>query len=176
MAFTFSKLASVTVGAGGVTRISFGNIPQNYKDLVIKLSARSSSTDADPKLLCNGVTTGYSRRTITSDGVAGFSSYSASDAWIGTINRSDSPASTFSNTEIYIPNYTSNNNKSYSFDAVTESNVSGSSGPSLAFMNIGAGLFNNTVPITTLSLDSLSGTMTYVQYSTATLYGIRAEV
>ena len=42
MAYTYSKIASVTVGSGGSTSIEFLAIPQNYTDLVIKVSGRSA--------------------------------------------------------------------------------------------------------------------------------------
>jgi len=42
MAYTYSKIATYTVGSGGVATVSFLNIPQNYTDLILKASIRSS--------------------------------------------------------------------------------------------------------------------------------------
>ena len=42
MANTYIKIASNTVGSGGVSSITFSSIPQTYTDLVIKASVRTS--------------------------------------------------------------------------------------------------------------------------------------
>jgi hypothetical protein len=166
MADTFVKIATVTVGAGGSTTISFSSIPQSYTDLVIKLSLRSSTTNTDPKMEFNGVTTGYSRRSLYGTGTIAASA-SASDAWIGTITGTNETANTFSNSEIYIPNYTSANNKSYSIDSVQETNAT----PVNQVLN--ANLWSNTAAITSFILSGLSSTLTFVEYSKVTLYGIK---
>ena len=44
MAKTYKAIQTITVGAGGQSSIEFVNIPQNYDDLVIKISGRSSTT------------------------------------------------------------------------------------------------------------------------------------
>ena len=41
---TMTKLATVTVGSGGSSTITFSNIPQNYTDLVVKASLRGTTT------------------------------------------------------------------------------------------------------------------------------------
>ena len=42
MAYTYSKIATVTVGSGGASRIDFLAIPQNYTDLLLKTSLRDN--------------------------------------------------------------------------------------------------------------------------------------
>jgi hypothetical protein len=165
MADTFVKIATVTVGAGGAANIDFTSIPSTYTDLLLACSLRSTTTDQDPKMEFNGVTTGYSRRTINGSGTVAASS-SASDAWIGTIDSTSNTASTFANTQIYIPNYTSANYKSYSIDAVMENNAT------QAFQTFNGSLWSNTAAITSIKFSALSGSLTFAQYSTATLYGI----
>ena len=47
---TFVLIEKYTVGAGGVSSVTLGSggtIPQTYTDLVVKVSARSSSTNPD---------------------------------------------------------------------------------------------------------------------------------
>ena len=78
---------------------------------------------------------------------------------------STATASTFANVEYYFPNYTSSNFKSFSVDSVHENNVTA------GFSWLGANLWSNTAPITSLSFSLDFGN--FVQYSTATLYGIR---
>ena len=42
---TMTKIAIVTVGAGGVASATFNNIPQSYTDLVILLSVRTTASE-----------------------------------------------------------------------------------------------------------------------------------
>jgi hypothetical protein len=173
MAFTFSKLATVTVGAGGSATISFTSIPQNYKDLVLKISSRSAraATGTDWKIEFNGSTTGYTYRRIYGDSAAVYSD-TASTGQIMTDSSGNATASTFGNSEIYIPSYTGSNYKSFSSETVSENNASAANS---AYTNLYAGLWSNATAISSLSISSVQST-TFNQYSTATLYGIRAEV
>lgn len=174
MAYTFSKLASVTVGAGGVTQIDFTNIPQNYKDLQLVTSIRdnTSATGKDYKIEFNGVTTSYSYRRVYGDGAAAYSD-TASTGQSLTIDSATATASTFANCMIYIPNYAGSTSKSWSAETVSENNATGANS---AYANLYSGLWSNTTAITSISLKPISGSPTIQQYSTATLYGIRAEV
>lgn len=170
MAFTYSKLASTTVGAGGTSAITFSNIPQNYTDLKIVMSMRSadvSNIAFECSLTFNGNTTGYTARQLYGDGSTAASS-SPTIRPAGFIVGTSATASTFSNGELYIPNYTSSNNKSYSVDSVTETNAT------TQYMNLVAGLWSNTATIISIALAGTSGN--FAQYSTATLYGIRVEL
>jgi hypothetical protein len=165
MANTYVKIASVTAGAGGVTSFDFTNIPSTYSDLVLKLSARSSSTAVDVRIVFNANTSNYSRRNIMGNGSAASSS-SFADAWIGQIGDSNNTASTFASTEVYIPDYAGSTNKSYAVDQVQETNGT------TAYMNLLAGLWSNTAAITSIKIEGRDTTITMVQHSTATLYGI----
>jgi hypothetical protein len=168
MAFTFSKLATVTVGVGGAATMAFTNIPQNYKDLCIKMSSRANVDTVSSLISFNGVTTNLSVSNLYGTGSAAGST-SFSDARLyGDINSSTRTASTFANGEIYIPNYAGSTNKSISADAVEENNGT------TAFAGLSAALWSSTAAITSITLTPQTGS--YVQYSTATLYGIRAEV
>lgn len=175
MAFTYSKLAEVTVGSGGSSTIAFTNIPQNYKDLVVKLSGRSTQTTANDGselvVQFNGnAGSNYQRRMLYGDGGAtGSSSATTTYARVGFIDTNGNTSSTFSNTEIYIPNYTSSSQKSISADSVVEGNVA-----QYMYATLIAGLWTVTTAITSISLYVPS--FNFVQYSTATLYGVKAEV
>lgn len=166
MAFTYSKLAESTVGAGGTSAITFNNIPQNYTDLVIKMSIRAATDVADTRIRFNGTTTGYNDRWLYAETTSALSTTnSAIDV---LVNRSTYTASTFSNSEIYIPNYAGSTNKSVSADSVTENNAS------TALRHLEAGLWSNTTAISQIEILMASGNL--AQYSTATLYGIRVEI
>jgi hypothetical protein len=170
MATTYEAIATVTVGAGGASNIEFTSIPATFTDLLVKVSARSSdSGDNAFGLRFNGSSTAaYSMRRLWGNGSGAFSGLSTSVnnmEGILAVNPSGSTASTFGNAEIYIPNYTSSNNKSVSIDAVNENNAT------TAYAELYAGLWSNTSAITQVTLGYMTGN--FVQYSTATLYGIK---
>lgn len=167
MANTFKKIASVTVGAGGAASMDFTSIPATYTDLCIKLSGRSARAgqQADNLFITfNSTTTGYTTRSLNGNGTSATSASYSSRYAANSVDAAGSTANTFSSHEIYIPNYTSANNKSYSADSVSENNATA------AQSDLYAGLWSNTAAITAISL--LPEVSTWVQYTTATLYGI----
>lgn len=172
MANTFVAIATTTVGSGGAANITFSGIPGTYTDLVVKLSVRgdNNTTTQQMYMTFNNSTTGYSARQVYGDGASATSAtLSNSGAAISIVNTntSVSTANTFSSTDVYIPNYTSSNNKSASADSVTENNGA------TALAGLTAGLWSNTAAITSVKFAPQSGN--FVQYSTATLYGIKKD-
>jgi len=165
---TFTKIAAVTVGAGGAATMDFTSIPATFTDLCVKLSGRSAraTQQADNLFITfNSTTTGYTTRVLNGNGSSATSANYASRYASNAVDAAGSTASTFSSHEIYIPNYTSANYKSFSADSVSETNATA------AQSDLVAGLWSNTAAITSISL--LPEVSTWVQYSTATLYGIR---
>lgn len=177
MAYTYSKIASVTVGSGGVGTVNFLAIPQNYTDLVIKVSNRSGSGAAvayTTYMRLNSLTSSiYSQRALEGNGAAGssFSQSGADTAVRATIQTgTGATANTFASSEIYIPNYTSSKYKSVSIDTVAETNAT------TTYMNLIAYLVQTTEAINSITFTPESGISSFAQYSTFTLYGIKAEV
>jgi hypothetical protein len=170
MPTTFTKIASVSVGVLGASTIDFTSIPSTYTDLCLKVSYREvfAASFLTPNIYLNGVNTGtsYSGRRLEGNGAsAGSASYSSgAKATAENINAGSSTASTFTSAEIYIPNYAGSNNKSWSMDIVTENNATTS------FAELHASLFSNTSAINRVTLEAPSS---FVQYSTAVLYGIK---
>lgn len=175
MAYTYSKIATYTVGSGGVPAISFINIPQTYTDLILKISMReATSNNGVVKLTFNSSASGYTAKMLWGNGSSAGSSsnYTGSGTYFGgdgTSAGSGNTANTFANAEFYIPNYTSSNNKSISLDGVSETNATA------IFMGLSAGLWSNTSSINSITLVEYSGA-NWAQYSTAHLYGIKAEI
>jgi hypothetical protein len=166
---TFIKIATVTVGGAGAANMDFTSIPSTYTDLVLKVSARTNLAASyvdDLMLQFNSSTSGYSYRQLYGTGSAtGSGNATISGAYIGTCDATTATASTFGNLESYIPNYAGSTNKSVSSDAVTENNATA------GFINLVAALWSNTAAITSIRVLSLNSG-NFVQYSTATLYGI----
>lgn len=163
MPSTFHKIASSTVGSGGAATISFTSIPGTYTDLVLKISASigtggSGGNGQAMYITLNGSTSNFTGRYLYGSGSAASSGSLA--RYVGSINPSGAP----NNMEIYFPNYSESTNKSFSVDNVDEGNFVA------ADMNLIAGLWSNTATITSISI--ANATSNFVQYSTATLYGI----
>lgn len=168
MATTYTLIASAAVGASGATTFSFTSIPSTYTDLVIKVSLRDTASAAYWGFniyFNNSTATNYSCRRLYGSGSGtasdSFSSQTTLIPYAAT--GGSATASTFANTEIYIPNYTSSNAKSVSVDGVSENNATS------AVAGLTAGLWSLTNAITQIDITA-SGT--FAQYSTASLYGI----
>jgi hypothetical protein len=175
MPITYFKIASVTVGSGGAASIDFTSIPSTYTDLVLKLSTRGARADVWDyiRVTFNGNTNSiYSYRYLEGSGSAASSGNNAAAAppqIIGVTSGSTATASTFGNAEIYIPNYAGSTNKSISVDSVGETNAT------TIYMNLVASLFASTAAISEISLKPSSTAATFLQHSTATLYGIKKD-
>jgi hypothetical protein len=171
MPANYVLIEKISVGATAISTVTFSSIPQTgYTDLVVKMSTRRDSGANDGiGIRFNGSSAGnYSMRYVAGDGATTSSSSASAVSAIygyGTNNWATATASTFSNAEFYIPNYTSSNAKSISLDGVIENNAASS------FMALTAGLWSLTSAITSIDILPLSGG-SFVQYSTFYLYGV----
>lgn len=167
MATTFTKIASVTVGAGGAASIDFTSIPSTYTDLCVKLSTRLNGAAATVRTSFNGSASGYSERMLYTNASTGPFSASRSGTYVEWMysDGTNNTANTFNNADVYIPNYAGSNNKSFSIDNANEQN-----GTADQLININAALWANSAAITSITFTT--GSTSFVQYSTATLYGI----
>jgi len=168
MSNSYVLLEKVVVGSAGASSVTFSNIPQTgYTDLKVVASARTDATRASNGMLFdvrpNGSSTGLTRRSVYGESGAAASA-SGSDSYAVVTNTSDYTANTFSNAEIYIPNYTGSTNKSMSADSVTETNSTA------GLQMLGAMLWSNTAAITSLQFTPLAGN--FVANSTFYLYGV----
>jgi hypothetical protein len=168
MATTFTKIAAVTVGSGGASSIDFTSIPSTYTDLQINFSGRSNDTRASGGFACklefNGSTSSLSSRWVRGSGSSIANNTETIIAQIMS-GASDDTANTFGNSVIYVSNYASSNNKSVSIDGVEETNGT------TAYATLSAGLWSSSSAITSVKILPIVATQ-FVQYSTATLYGI----
>jgi hypothetical protein len=166
MANTFEKIASVTVTTSG-SQIQFSSIPQTYTDLCLKISAQTAYTlggaDAYLRFQTNA---NYYWKKLQNEGSGG-SAYGANNTdntspWAlnGTFT-----ANTFSNTEVYIPNYTNTSKfKSFIADSIAENNAVATYGV------LAADSWHDTSAITSILLSVAAG---FIPNSNATLYGIK---
>ena len=162
---TMTLIETKTLGTGAA-QIEFTSIPATYTDLLLVVSGRSSRSGTyvdDIRLYFNGANSNLSARFLDGSGSA-FGSNSLAVGFLGAIPAATATANTFGNLAVYIPNYTSSSNKSYSADVVQENNATDS------YMEITAGLWSQTAAINTITLFALNGNLT--ANSTASLYGI----
>jgi hypothetical protein len=168
MAVTYKLIETVTVGSGGTGSIEFTSIPQTYTDLKVVMSARSNTADASSgyyfNVFLNGVSANRSGRYLQGNGsITTSGSYTP---W-GVYSSGDMTASVFSSGEMYIPNYTGSAYKSLSIDTVQENNAS------LSRAVFVAGLWSDTAAVTSITFTAAAGL--FVQYSSASLYGIKSS-
>jgi len=170
MSTNMELITSVTVGSGGAASVTLpatGTIPQTYTDLKIVMSGRNTAASGLVYFSFNGNTSNRSSRLLYGSG-SGTSSvtYDNTDPRAMIMNESGYTANTFSSGEMYIPNYTGSNFKSFSADSVQETNAT------TAFSYAMAGLWSNTAAITTITLSTPTGS--FAEGSTFYLYGISA--
>jgi hypothetical protein len=171
MAHTYSKIATYTVGSGGVPSIALINIPQTYTDLLLSISARTvrSAVEDGLYMAINGQTsTGFRNLEANGATASSVSTSSYGNNWVTRINGGTSTSTSFSNVDIYIPNYTSSDVKAISVDGVMENNATTS------FMNLVAAL-GATISTGVTSL-TFSCNADFAQHTTFHLYGIKAEI
>ena len=158
----------IVVGSGGASSVTFSSIPSTYTNLCLKLSARTNTTGVvdSASIKFNGDTTlaNYTAKRLYGDGSAATSDSNSNPGPFTT--GAGCTASTFSNSEVYIPNYAGSNKKSTSYDMTAETNAT------TAYVGFDANLWSGTAAITTITLTPELGS-SFVQYSTFYLYGIK---
>jgi hypothetical protein len=153
-----------TVTTTGGVNIQFNNIPQNYTDLMIIGSIRFNGSGGDNYITFNntgGTDASGTYLQATNGGPYSGRIAGTQGSFIGQTGGTTETASTFSNVQIYIPNYSSNIFKTTLGHMCKENNSS----TSYTVMP-SAGSWKANAPITSLYFYGLA------QYSSATLYGI----
>jgi hypothetical protein len=158
---------TLTSAAASVT---FSNIPQNFTDLVVKISARgnrASFPDEGVLISLNGSTSSFTQRGIEGNGAA-VSTYSL--GWgvsnsVANIGGLTSNSNFFSNNEVYIFDYTSGSHKNIMSDSAQENNQT------TAFNSLYSLVWANNAAITSVGFTTYS-TTNFFANSTFSLYGI----
>ena len=170
MANTFTLIKTYTL-TSSQSSIDFTSIPATYTDLCLKLSLRTDRTSITSDLILqyNGDTSAaYSFYRIYGTGASvGTDNLGAgaNNGLSGFADGASATASTFGNTEIYIPNYAGSTKKSWSSLGVNENNAG------TAYAGFFAGLYTGTSAINQVTIKDYNSS-NFVQYSTASLYGI----
>ncbi len=162
--YTLIDKTILTANQASVSFTGLGAYSSDYTDLKLVFTTRSTAgTSAESDLIqFNGSTSSFS--TIRLYGFGTTVGSDTSNRWIAFSDASGATANTFSNSEVYIPNYSSSNYKSFSSEGAQEDNSS------TAFIGLASGLWSNTAAITSITITNSSGD--YVSGSSFYLYGI----
>lgn len=154
--------------------VTFANIPQSgYTDLKIVVSSRATGSRGEDAMLIrfnsDSTAANYSIKWLRGNGSAATSGDGAGFAggYIGEFNGGTSTSSTFTSQEVYIPNYTSSNAKSFSVDITQEANQT------LAYAHLFAGLWTGTTAVTAITFTDHNSN-SFTSGSTFSLYGVAA--
>jgi hypothetical protein len=171
MALTYTLINSSVLGSSAAN-VTFSSIPSTYTDLVLRTSVRLDSAGAWASyysIYVNSLTTGFSSTYLAGSGSGtAFSSRAPLDSIYPNIqtNSSGNTANTFTNDELYIPNYTVSTNKPMLAHSASENNTTA------AYTAVLANLMSNTAAINSLRIDP-DGAVNFVAGSSFYLYGIK---
>jgi len=175
MANTYVLISSTTLNSTTGT-VTFSSIPSTYTDLVLRASARvstSAGSEVGEAYFNNTSGNGnYSNTFLRGSGSAALSSRNSANSTRWDLNAvyddAGNTANTFTNLEWYIANYTSSLNKSSSWFSVQENNSSA------AFLLVEALYWSNTSAINSVSVRPQNfGSFGFVSGSSFYLYGIK---
>ena len=163
---SYESIQTYTVGAGGVSNVTFSSIPSTYTHLQIRSLVLSSSTGSqDMKCQFNGDTaTNYSTHYLYGSGATAFASASSSIAYLNL--GTGGQAATYPAVAVAdILDY-ANTNKYKTTKVLVGSDANGS-----GYIWLNSGSWRSTSAITSIVLTPFSGTIS--QYSSFALYGIK---
>ena len=168
----FDSIATVAVGVGGSSTITFSSIPSTYTHLQIRGIVRDNravSTDQDMKMTFNSDTAAnYSSHALYGSGASAASSSEVSSnyALIGSSIGDSALASTFGVVVCDILDYT-NTNKYKTTRSLSGFDLNGA-----GYVYLNSGNWRNTAAITQIDVTPYSATA-FKQYSHFALYGIK---
>lgn len=171
MATTYKTLGTITLSSD-VVSITFSSIPSSYTDLVLKVSARSDYAAIVDYL--NLKFNGDSSAIYTEGRMVGYGTTGqAADRVTGQtyvqqfpINGASSTTSAYSAGEIYIPNYSGSQAKSFLATGVVEHNTTSNNQ-----ILMEGGLYDTGTAISSITMSSANGTV-LKSGSTFFIYGI----
>ena len=166
---SFESIVTTTVGAGGAASITFNSIPQTYQHLQIRLFSRDSRVgDNSPiKIQFNSdTTTSYARHGMYGTGstVNAESASSATEIWFMGAGNSGT-SNVFGSAIVDVLDYASSTKNK------TTKTLGGMDYNGAGFSFAWSGLWNNTSPITSITLTPFAPN--FLEHSSFALYGIK---
>jgi len=170
----FESIATVTVGSGGTSTITFSSIPATYKHLQIRALARTDRAgnySSNMNLQFNTDTANnYADHDINGNGstAQAESGTTKNNIAMNRITGASSGSDIFGVVVADILDYT-NTNKYKTvrwFGGFDNNSTQGE-------IYFGSGLWQSTSAVSTITLQSVSGAVNFTQYSSFALYGIK---
>jgi hypothetical protein len=168
---SYDSIATTTVGAGGVSSITFSSIPSTYQHLQVRMIARTNRGVAGEflKVVFNSDTSSiYTTHQLWGDGTSALAFANTGQAFTN-INRftgSPAAANVFGSAYMDILDYTNTNKNK------TIRTLGGYDDNSTGEMYFCSGLWQSTAAINSITISPGGGT-TLNQYSSFALYGIK---
>ena len=169
---SYESIATVNVGSGGSSSVTFSSIPSTYKHLQIRAISRTdrASSAGDGGLMQFNSDTGanYAYHYLQGDGSSVAAGAASSNTSI-LFSRSSSASQTsgiFGVTVIDILDYANTNKYK------TTRNLGGNDANGSGIVSLLSGLWMSTSAITSITLDQQNGP-NWVQYSSFAIYGIK---
>ena len=169
---SYDALGVVTVGAGGVSSVSFTGIPSTYQHLQIRFLSRDnrSATANSIAIQFNSDSgSNYSLHQLEGDGstAAAYASTSTTNArWLALSTSASVASNIFAAGVIDILDY-ANTNKYKTGRSLVGYDTNGGGA-----VNFNSGLWMSTSAISTITLTP-TVTASFVQYSSFALYGVK---
>jgi hypothetical protein len=170
MALTYELIQNITgsgnpyvvPSSGNVANVTFSGIPSTYTDLMVYVSARSSSASAEGTYISfNGSTSDFIGTYLISQGDTAGGTGNI-PRYIGSVWGGGN-TNAFNATKIYISGYTTNQSKTFVLVNAAEMNAG------FAYVNMIGGLWANSSVINSITI-SCTG---FTQNSSFSLYGIK---
>jgi len=167
---TYTLIAHQELGSAQAS-IEFTSIPTTFSDLVLMISVRVTNAgiyEQDLLMTFNNTSANRSTRRLFANASSNGLGQSRSDMLIGQVVSALDSSPSFSTSTVYIPNYRSSAVKSASSDS---GQIAFNSSDGM-WANLTAMRWNDTAAITSIQISPSS--QQFVQFSSATLYGITA--
>ena len=161
----YESIATVSVGAGGASTVTFSSIPSTYQHLQIRGIMRSTTANHADMQLNSDTGNNYAGHALEGTGSAVSAFGGASRANMFSIFYTNGTSTGVGSGVADILDY-ANTNKNTTVRSLrgTEDNSSGN-------MSFISGLWMNTAAVTSITLTARGGT--FLQYSDFALYGIK---
>jgi hypothetical protein len=171
----YDSIATVTVGSGGSSSVSFTSIPSTYTHLQLRILGRGNRTSYDTESFVlransdSGANYATHQLVAVASSVLASGSASTTGASIGRFPSNSITANVFGVAVVDILDYANTNKYKTirNLGGIEDNDVSG-----LAELGVYSSLWMNTSAISSLTFTSGGGTL-ITQYSSFALYGIK---
>ena len=157
----YDSIATVNVGAGGTSSITFSSIPSTYTHLQLRSFVLSSSTASSASITINS-NAGISH-WLSGNGSVASAAYDGGAAYFPLVQGSTT--SGFGGVTDFLDYTNTNKNKTVKTLGGFDANGSG-------FVNLTSNLFTITPAISSITITAVG---TFNQYSSFALYGIKGD-